>query len=113
MMPVVRFAQLSAPRQALVRLLQSINFGHVAGLEVRGGEPMFNPAPSVFVEVKLDAENESRPEADFADFELRSEVTRLLDQLDQLRNGSIDRIDVRYGVPRRAVIERPLQEVRR
>ncbi len=108
-----RFSQLSAPRQVLVRLLQSINFGYVEGLEIRDGQPVFSPAPTVFVEVKLDAENEPRPEVDFTDFELRSEVTRLVEQLDQLGNGSIDRIDVRYGVPRRAVIERPLREVRR
>ena len=32
-----RYSQLSAPRQVLVRLLQSVNFGYVEGLEVRGG----------------------------------------------------------------------------
>jgi hypothetical protein len=108
-----RFSQLSAPRQALVRLLQSINFGHVQGLEIRDGQPVFSPSPTVFVEVKLDAENEPRPESDYADFELRSEIIRLFVQFDELRCGLIDRIDVRYGVPRRAVIERPLQGVRR
>src|SRR5579871_4358930 len=108
MAQVKRFTQLSAPRQALVRLLQSINFGHIEGLEVRDREPVFSPAPAVFVEVKLDAENEPRPEIELTDFELRSEVTRLLAEIDELVNGSIDRIDVRYGVPRRAVIERPL-----
>jgi hypothetical protein len=113
MAQVTRFSQLSAPRQALVRLLQSINFGHVEGLEVRCGEPVFSPAPTVLVEVKLDAANEPRPEMDLTDFEIRSEVTRLLEQVTQLGNGSIERIDVRYGVPRRAVIERPIREVRR
>lgn len=108
-----RFAQLSAPRQVLVRLLQSINFGYLEGLEVRCSDPVFSPAPVAFVEVKLDAGNDPRPEADLPDFELRSEVTRLLEQFDQLGNGSIERIDVRHGVPRRAVIERPFREVRR
>ena len=110
---VTRFSQLSAPRQALVRLLQSINFGHVEGLEVRCGEPVFSPAPTVLVEVKLDSESTPRPEMDLTDFELRSELTRLMEQFDELGNGSIERIDVRYGVPRRAVIERPIREVRR
>ena len=108
-----RFSQLSASRQALVRLLQSVNFGFIEGLEVRGGEPMFSPAPSVVVEVKLDALNDPRPEAHSADFALRTELTRLLEQLDLLGDGSIDRIDVRYGVPRRALIERLIREVRR
>ncbi len=107
------FSQLSAPRQALVRLLQSVNFGHIDGLEVRGGEPTFNPAPTVIVEVKLDAPNEPRSEARSADFELRAELVLLMEQFDLLHNGSIDRIDVRFGVPRRALIERPIREVRR
>jgi hypothetical protein len=113
MTQVTRLSQLSAPRQALVRLLQSINFGHLEGLEVRGGEPVFSPAPTVLVEVKLDSETEPRPETNLKDFELRSEITRLLAQFDDLGYGSIERIDVRYGVPRRAVIERPIHEVRR
>lgn len=113
MTPPTRLSQLSATRQALVRLLQSINFGYVAHLEVRGGEPVFNPAPTVIVEVKLDAANEARPEAEAADFELRTEVLRLLEQIGELSNGGIDRIDVRYGVPRRALIERPIREARR
>ena len=108
-----RFSQLSAPRQALVRLLQSINFGYVEGLEVRSGEPMFSPAPSVVVEVKLDTPNAPRAEADLADYELRAELVRLMEQLDSLGECSIDRIDVRFGVPRRALIERPIREVRR
>lgn len=108
-----RLTQLSAPRQALVRLLQSINFGRVEGLEIRNGEPQFNPAPAVFVEVKLDVESHPRPELDVTDFELRIEVARLVEQLEELGSGSIERIDVRYGIPRRIVMERPIQGVRR
>ena len=108
-----RFSQLSAPRQSLVRLLQSVNFGFIDGLEVRSGEPVFNPAPAVFVEVKLDTGNQPRPEMDLTDFELGNEVNRLMEELDELGDGHIERIDVRYGIPRRALIERPIQGVRR
>jgi hypothetical protein len=108
-----RFSQLTAPRQTLVRLFQSVNFGYLEGLEVRGGEPMFSPAPTVFVEVKLDTANEPRREMDLTDFELGNEVIRLVEQLDELGDGNIERIDVRYGIPRRALIERPIQGVRR
>jgi hypothetical protein len=113
MAQTMRFTKLSAPRQALVRLFQSINFGQVDSLEVRAAEPIFNPPPTVLVEVKLDTENDPRPELELTDFEVGKEVTRLLDQLDLLGDGSIDRIDVRHGLPRRAVIERPIREVRR
>ncbi len=109
----IRFTQLSAPRQALVRLFQSINFGCVEDLEIRRGDPVFKPTPMVLVEVKLDAANEPRPELNLADFELRTEVVRLLEQFDALGDGSIDRIEVRHGVPRRIIIERPIEGVRR
>ena len=109
---VTRFSQLSAPRQALVRLLQSVNFGFISDLEIRGGEPVFSPAPTVIVEVKLEAENDPREESNSLDFELRAELVRLMQQLDLLQNGDVDRIDVRFGVPRRALIERPIREVR-
>ncbi len=109
----MRFSQLSTSRQALVRLFQSITFGYVEGLEIRAGEPVFNPAPIVFQEVKLDSANQPTPDTDLADFELRTEVVRLMGELDQLRDGVIERIDVRYGIPRRAVVERPIPGVRR
>jgi hypothetical protein len=109
----LRFTQLSAPRQALVRLFQSISFGYLEGLEIRAGEPVFNPAPTVFVEVKLDAGDERPPEVSLSDFELRSEVIRLIEQFDEVGDGLIERIDVRHGIPRRALIERPIQGVRR
>jgi len=113
MTKATRFSELSGPRQALVRLLQSINFGYIEGLEVRGCEPMFNPAPTVIVEVKLDAGNDPRLEAVLDDFDLRAELLRLMEQLNSLGDGTIDRIDVRFGVPRRALIERLIREVRR
>lgn len=54
-MPVMtqatRFSQLSAPRQTLVRLLQSMNFGSLECLEIRSGEPVFNTEGTVFVKL--------------------------------------------------------------
>ncbi|HLN02063.1 MAG TPA: hypothetical protein VK335_22425 [Bryobacteraceae bacterium] len=105
-----RFTQLSAPRQALVRLFQSVNFGHVLGIAIQNGDPVFHPKPIVLLDVKLDVDEGERQEADLPDFTLRDEVLRLMARLDQLKNGRIERIDVRSGVPRRVVIERRLTE---
>lgn len=110
MVALDRLAQLSAPRQALVRLFQSVNFGQIIGLTIRNGEPVFHPEPTVLLDVKLDADEVERPEADLADFTLRTEVRRLLAHLDQLQNGAVERIEVRSGVPRRVIIERRLTE---
>src|ERR1039457_393805 len=106
-----RLRDLSGPRQALLRLFQPINFGHVDGLEVRGGEPVFNPAPLVFIELKLDAEDGRREEHNLGNFDLRAEALRLLAELDGLGDGTIERIDVRYGIPRRIIVESRLRRV--
>jgi hypothetical protein len=54
----LRFSDLSAARQALVRLCQSTNYGHIQDLEVRDREPILsNPQCVVSLEIKLDAED--------------------------------------------------------
>ena len=89
------------------------NFGYIEDLDIRGGEPVLAPAPNVVIEVKLDTDDNGRSESTLADYELRSEVVRLMGQLDIVRDGWIQRIDVRFGVPRRALIERPIRGARR
>jgi hypothetical protein len=108
-----RLTQLSPARQQLVRLCQTLNFGAVRSLEVRVGEPVFEPGPVVVYDWKLDGDDPPRPEVLTADFELRAEVRRMLAKLDQIGNGWIERIDVRAGLPRRMAIEVPTQGVRR
>jgi len=110
MSKVLRFSQLSASWQALVRLFQSVNYGQIIGVTVRNGEPVFDPSPTVLLDVTLDKDEGGRPELDLADFALRDEVRRLLSHLDQLQNGTVERIEIRSGVPRRVLIARRLTE---
>src|SRR5260370_40318240 len=92
--PIRRFSQLSAPRQAFVRLCQSINFGEIRGLVVQDSEPMFNPSPMVLIDLLLEVAQEARQEIDLSDVVLRAGVCRFLDCLDELKNAEIERIDV-------------------
>ena len=100
-----RFSQLSASRQALVRLCQSMNYGSIEGLEVRDSDPVFSPPPFVVVDIKLDADEGLRTEVELTDFALRDEVRRLIERLADLKNGTIDRVEVRAGIPRRIVFK--------
>ena len=100
----LRFSQLSASRQALVRLCQDVNFGQIQGLHVRNSDPVWDPTPTVLLEVRLDIEEGPRPEGELPDFKLSSEIQRLMCQLDQLKDGRIEKIEVRGGVPRRLVL---------
>ena len=99
------FSGLTAPRQALVRLCQTLNYGLILDLHVRDREPVFSPVPTVLRDIKLDLDDNARAETDLADFVLRDEVRRLLDQIDAMAAGRIQRIEVHAGIPRRVLIE--------
>jgi hypothetical protein len=103
MSAALRVSDLSPARQALVRLCQAINHGNIEDLEVRRSEPVFDPAPVMVKDVKLDRDDEPRPELELGDFTVSDEVSRLLVLLDKLESGSVRFIEIRAGLPRRVV----------
>lgn len=105
-----RLSELSAPRQALVRLCQSVNFGQIRGLEVRDSDPVFSPLPEVLFEVKLDSDVVPRPEIGLEDFVLPAEFCRLMDRLDNLKTATIEQVEVRAGVARRVIFKSLMTE---
>ena len=106
-----QFSQLSPPRQDLVRLFQSINYGYVRDLNVLDREPVLaSRPPIVVVDLKLDVDQLLRDEVTAVDFELCAEVGRLMSLLDRIRNGKISSIEVRAGIPRRILFEKSLTE---
>jgi hypothetical protein len=105
MRQTTRLQQLSAPRQSLVRLCQSINFGRIENLEIRSYEPVLDPMPKVFLDVRLDTEDVARPEQELTDFTLPEEICRLVMHLNAICDGKIDRIEVRAGIARRLTLD--------
>lgn len=101
----VRFSQVSQPRQALIRLCQTLNHGSIEGLKVEHSEPVFDPAPVVLKHLKLDSDDEPRPELVLADFAVSREIVSLIRCLDEMKLGAIRRIEVRCGIPRLIVIQ--------
>jgi hypothetical protein len=99
------FSDLSAPRKALVRLCQWINYGSIEGLEIRDADPVLRPPPIVLIDIKLDNDEGPRTEVELMDFVLRDEVRRLIENLDQLKDGTIARLEMRAGIPRRVVLK--------
>jgi hypothetical protein len=55
-------------------------------------------------DLTLDRDEELRPELDLTDFVLRKEFCSLMNRLDELRNGIVERVEVHAGVPRRVLI---------
>ena len=79
-------------------------------MRLRDANPVFDPAPMVLAEERLDVVEESRPELALTDFMLSEEWCRLLARLDEIQNGTIERIEVRAGIPRRIVFASRLAE---
>jgi hypothetical protein len=108
----LRFSQLSAQRQSLIRLCQSTNYGHIYDLTVQDREPILTSSPPlVLTDIRLDVEELPREELTLKDFIICVEFHRLLSLLDGIKNGRISRIEIRAGVPRRITLERPRMEV--
>jgi hypothetical protein len=94
-----RKSALPVAWRRLVELLQSINFGR-AQFSVRSGQPDFSqPVRTVRMVRLTGGDNGSRGEAQSADFELRKEVTSLLQQVAEARDGAVVTVKIEHGLP--------------
>ncbi len=89
---------LSASRRRLLELMQRYSFCRIENLQVRGGEPVFDPPPRVAQDIKIGGENGPRPEIEKDDFLLRASVIELFEHLQRIGDGRIALIEVRYGL---------------
>lgn len=111
MFNALSFAELSHPRQRLLRTCQAVNYGHIENLLVRDREPLFSSGTTGFADLKLDSEDRPRDEMKRSDFLLCNEVVRLFAALDRIVNGTTSRLEVRGGIPRRLLIEASISDV--
>jgi hypothetical protein len=98
---------LSGSRRKLLELMQRYNFCRIEDLQIRGGEPVFDPAPRVTQEIKLGAENGPRPELEKDDFLLRAPIIELFEHLKHIGDGRVAVIEVKHGLPFRLIVEQP------
>jgi hypothetical protein len=64
----------------------------------------------VLVDIKLESEDEVRPELNLPDFVLSAELVRLMSIFDRIEDGKIHKIEIRAGIPRRVAVERSVSE---
>jgi hypothetical protein len=113
MKKALRFSQLSPSQKALVRLCQDLNFGSILDVKITNGEVCLDPQADVLVNLQLGLDAAARGESELTDFELCGEVRRLLAEVDELQNGTIEEIVVNSGVPRRVTLRRRVSQHRR
>jgi hypothetical protein len=99
--------ELTEARRRLVELMQWLNFGRIEGLQISGGQPVFQPLPRVIREYKLAGENGPRVELTAIDFALKSQVIDLFHHFDELANTTIEVLEIKHGLPFRMLVTEP------
>ncbi len=95
---------LSPRRVDLVELMQNINFGRIERLSIQDGQPILDPRPLIVREHKFAGENGPRPELAVDDFLLKKQVIGLFSFFDEERNGVIDLLEIKNGLPFRMLV---------
>lgn len=99
MKPPITKSSVDPSVARLVELMQTLNFGRIEMLQVRGGRPTFDPPPHIVQKLKMGGDNGSRPEVSFSDFRLKDGVVELLQIIHHLGDGEVRSIEVRCGLP--------------
>jgi hypothetical protein len=100
----MRKASLSPARRRLLEVLQQVNFGRIESVVIKDGEPFFDSPLRIMREIKFGSENGPRPEIDTSDFLLKSQVVELFVLFGTLRDGTIDVLEIKNGLPFRAIV---------
>lgn len=100
----VALSSLPPDRRDLLHEMQRMNFGRFEGLVVRDGQPVLDPPPRVIREHKFGGENGPRPELGTADFLLKQQVVELFAFFDERRDGVIDVLEIKHGLPFRMIV---------
>lgn len=90
---------VSKPRQQLIELMSEIHYGSIENLMIIGREPVLHPKPRIVRDVVLGKRDTKRPVKSREDFVLKAQHEDLFEQLDELEDGKIDRIEVQAGLP--------------
>lgn len=99
-------SSLTPAQTRFIELMQRLNFGRIENIHIVDGEPQSDPPPRVFRDVKLGGvKNGPRPELDIGDFELKAEVINLIDHIQDIGEGVIERLEVQHGLPFRMTFE--------
>ena len=97
-------ADLTPARRQLLELMQSINFGRMESIPIRGGQPALTPLPRIIREIKFGGENGPRAELHASNFALKSQVVEFFEHLDHLGHGMIESLEIKHGLPFRMMI---------
>ena len=83
--------------------MQHLNFGYVESLTIQSAEPVLSPKPIIVRERKFASEPEGHQDSE--DYLLKAQIVELFLLFDEIRNGTIRKLEVKHGIPFRAMYE--------
>jgi hypothetical protein len=93
-----RYASLSPGRKRLTDVLRQLQFGRIANLSIAGGEPQWNPAPTIVQTIKLPVEAGAVDPLE-GDSLLKKALVDLFRCFDRRQNAVVSRLECRFGLP--------------
>ncbi len=100
-MATVAKRTLSPGRKRLIELMQEINYGRIENLQIRGGEPVFDPPPTVLRHFLFGKENGQNPCRANDDFALKKKVTEMFEIFDREQWLFVRELIIDDGLPLR------------
>ena len=84
------------------------NFCIIEGLQLRDKDPVLDPPPVIIREIKFAGDNSPRTDLSVDELARRLQTVDLFVLFDQIVDGTIDRLEVKHGLPYRAFARRRL-----
>ncbi len=84
--------------------MQEINFGRMEELQIRDGEPIFTPPPTVLQQFLFGKENGPNANRSVDSFALKKKVAEMFDLFDREPSLSIQELIIDNGLPVRMTI---------
>lgn len=103
------FEGLPPERQRLLRVLQQVNHGRIYDLHIRDGQPVLDPMPRVVRTLKFPGDNGPRPEIGIQEYALKTHIVQFFACLDAMRDGVIEVLEFRDGLPVAAATDETLR----
>ena len=90
---------LTARQRLLLEIMREYQFGRVENMPVRSGQPILDHDVRVVRVARLGCGSSATRIPRTNDFELKEAVCDLFDELAQLGNGMVGRLEFRHGLP--------------
>jgi len=81
--------------------MRRMRFGQIENLRICGGLPVFNPAPVVVRDIRLDGKAEGKANTEQREFVLSDALLEMIRAFGEVGDGVALRIDVMHGLPQR------------